>query len=111
MKLNLIYAFEFAGRLRLVETSEITLDKLCAFSQRTLTLVTVDAPLFGSVMVLHGRVLNKGSAVEPDKIGHSAGFPPPEQIVAGASRFWILLPNGIRERKSREEMAKLLEEM
>jgi len=95
---------------RLVETSEITLEKLCAFSHRTLTLVTVDAPLFGSVMVLHGRVLNKGSAVEPDKIGHSAGFPSPDQIVAGAARFWILLPNGVRERKSREEMAKLLEE-
>ena len=95
---------------RLVETSEITLEKLCAFSHRTLTLVTVDAPLFGSVMVLHGRVLNKGSAVEHDKIGHSAGFPSPDQIVAGAARFWILLPNGVRERKSREEMAKLLEE-
>jgi len=94
----------------LVVTSEITLEKLREFSDRTNTMITVDAPLFGSVMVLHGRVLNKGSAVEPEKIGQANGFPPPEQIVAEAARFWILLANGIRERKDRSEMAKLLEE-
>jgi hypothetical protein len=93
-----------------VETSDITLEKLRAFSGRTHTLITADAPLFGNVMVLHGRILDKGSAVEPEKIGHSNGFPAPEQVVAEASRFWILLSTGIRERKSREEMAKLLEQ-
>jgi hypothetical protein len=93
-----------------VETSEITLEKLRVYSDRTSTMITADAPLFGSVMFLNGRVLDKGTAVEPEKIGHTNGFPPPDQIVAGAARFWILLPNGVRERKSREEMAKLLEE-
>jgi hypothetical protein len=93
-----------------VGTSGITLEKLRTFSVRTNTMITVDAPLFGSVMLLNGRVLDKGSAVEPEKIGHTSGFPSPEKIVADAARFWILLSNGIRERKSREEMAKLLEE-
>ena len=93
----------------MVETSNISLEKLRAFSDRTQTMITVDAPLYGSVMLLHGRILDKGSAVEPEKIGHSTGFPPPEKIVAEAARFWILLPNGVRERKTREEMAKLLE--
>ena len=92
----------------MVEAAEISLQKVCAFSDRTHTMVTVDAPLFGTVMVLHGRVLDKGSAVEPEKIGHSTGFPSPDEIVTAASRFWILLPNGVRERKSREEMAELL---
>ena len=94
----------------MIETSAITLEKLREFSNRTQTLVTADAPLFGSVMLLNGRILDKGSAVEPEKIGHTTGFPPPEQIVAEAPRFWILLPSGVRERKTREEMAKLLEE-
>jgi len=98
-------------RLDVSDTSKITLESLRAYSDRTNTLVTADAPLFGSVMLLHGRVLNKGSAVEPEKIGHATGFPPPEQIVAEAARFWILLDNGVRERKSREEMVKLLEEV
>ena len=93
----------------MVQTSEISLEKLCAFSDRTQTMITVDAPLFGTVMVLHGRILDKGSAVEPEKIGHTTGFPSPQQIVIEASRFWILLPNGVRERKDREEMARLLE--
>lgn len=92
----------------MVETADISLKKLCAFSNRTHTMITVDAPLFGTVMVLHGRVLDKGSAVEPEKIGHSTGFPSPDEIVSAASRFWILLANGVRERKSREEMAELL---
>ncbi len=94
----------------MIEASDITLEKLRAFSDRTSTMITVDAPLFGSVILLNGSVLDKGSAVEPHKIGHSSGFPPPEQIVADAARFWILLSNGIRGRKNREEMAKLLEE-
>ncbi len=92
------------------ETLDITLEKLRVFSDRTNTLITADAPLFGSVMLLNGHVLDKGSAVEPEKIGHSTGFPSPEEIVAGASRFWILPLSGVRERKSRTEMAKLLEE-
>ena len=93
----------------MVETSVITLEKLRVYSDRTQTLITADAPLFGSVMLLNGRVLDKGSAVEPEKIGHTSGFPSPDKIVAEAARFWILLSNGIRERKTREEMAKLLE--
>jgi hypothetical protein len=92
------------------EAPDITLEKLRAFSDRTNTMVTADAPLFGSVMLLNGQILNKGSAVEPEKIGHSTGFPSPEEIVAGAARFWLLPANGVRERKSRMEMAKLLEE-
>lgn len=93
----------------MVETSEITLEKLRAFSDRSQTLITIDAPLFGSVMILNGRLLNKGSAVEPEKIGLTFGFPPPDQIVSEASRFWIMHPNGRRECKDREEMAKLIE--
>jgi hypothetical protein len=93
-----------------MSTREITIDKLCVFSHRTNTQITVDAPLFGNLMLLQGRVLNKGPSVEVEKIGNTIGFPPPEQIVAAASRFWILLPNGIRERKSRDQMAQLLEE-
>jgi len=95
----------------MIKTSEITLERLRAFSDRSNTLVTVDAPLFGSVMILNGRVLTKGSAVEPEKIGQTIGFPPPEQIVSEASRFWIMHTNAKRERKSREEMAKLLEKI
>ena len=94
----------------MTEISEITLEKLCAFSNRTQTMVTADAPLYGSVMVLNGLVLDKGSAVEPEKIGHTSGFPAPVKIVADAARFWILLSNGIRECKTREEMALLLKE-
>lgn len=98
----------FVGRLLVAEASDITLEKLRVFSEKTHTLVTVDAPLFGSVMLLEGRVLDKGTAVEAEKIGHSTGFPPPERIVSEAGRFWIQLPNGVRERKSRDQMAKLL---
>lgn len=94
----------------MVEASEITLERLRAFSEQTNTLITVDAPLFGSVMLLQGRVLDKGSAVEPEKIGHAMGFPSPEQIVSEARRFWIQSPDSIRERKSREEMALLLDQ-
>jgi hypothetical protein len=74
-------------------------------------LVTIDAPLFGSLMIFNGRVLHRGgSYVEPEKIGNSIGFPAYEQILAEASRFWIV-ENGIRRRKSREEMAELLDQL
>ena len=95
----------------MVEIFEISLEKLRVFSDRSNTLVTVDAPLFGTVMILNGRVLTKGSAVEPEKIGQTVGFPPPTQIVAEASRFWIQHANGLRERKNRAEMAKSLDEI
>jgi hypothetical protein len=95
----------------MVETSEITIEKLRGYSDHSNTLVTIDAPLFGSVMILNGRLLNKGSAVEPEKIGQSIGFPHPDQIVAEASRFWIQHSSGRRERKSREEMVRLIENM
>jgi hypothetical protein len=89
----------------------ITLEKIQAFSDRSNTLVTIDAPLFGSVMVMNGRLLYKGASyVEPEKIGRAIGFPAFEQIVAEATRFWIQDESGIRMRKGREEMAKLLEE-
>src|SRR5256885_2800962 len=97
---------------RMVELSEITLDKVVHFTNRSNTLITIDAPLFGSVMIFNGRVLSKGpSYVEPEKIGNSIGFPAYEQILAEASRFWIVEENGIRRRKCRQEMAKLLEEI
>ena len=85
----------------------ITLQELRTFSETSATMVTVDAPLFGVVMILHGRVLNRGSH-EADHVGASIGFPPHDQIVAEASRFWIQTDDGVRERKTRAEMAKLL---
>jgi hypothetical protein len=88
---------------------EITLDRLRNFSGRSETMVTADAPLFGVVTIMRGRVLIRGSR-EADKVGSSLGFPPHDQIIAEASRFWIQHPNGIRERKSREEMVLLLRE-
>lgn len=92
--------------------SEITLEKLQQFTGRSNTLITIDAPLFGSVMIFNGRVLQKGASyVEPEKIGNSIGFPAYGQILAEASRFWIVDENGIRRRKCREDMAKLLEEL
>jgi hypothetical protein len=95
----------------MVEISEITLAKLRTFSDSTNTLLTIDAPLFGSVTILNGRVLNKGADyVDPAKIGHSIGFPSFDQVVAEASRFWIQYESGIRKRVDRAEMAKLLEE-
>ena len=92
--------------------SEITLEKLQQFTGRSNMLITIDAPLFGSVMIFNGRVLNKGASyVEPEKIGNATGFPAYGQILAEASRFWIVDESGIRRRKCREEMAKLLEEI
>jgi hypothetical protein len=110
-----VYAFGLVvtGRMPpMVELSEITLEKLLQFTDRSSTLITIDAPLFGSVMIFNGRVLSKGASyVEPEKIGNSIGFPAYAQILAEASRFWIVQENGIRRRKCREEMAKLLEEI
>jgi hypothetical protein len=95
----------------MVEISEITLEKLRLFTDRSNTLITIDAPLFGSLMIFNGRILAKGASyVEPEKIGISIGFPAYEQVVAEASRFWIVDGNGVRSRKRREEMAQLLEE-
>ena len=88
---------------------DITLEQLQVFSDRTRTLVTVDAPLFGVVSIMHGRVLTRGSH-EANKVGASIGFPPHDQIIAEASRFWIQHNSGIRELKNREEMARLLRE-
>jgi hypothetical protein len=94
----------------MVEISEITLERLRIFTGRSNTLITIDAPLFSSFMIFNGRVLEKGvSYIEPEKIGNSIGFPAYEQVIAGASRFWILDDRGVRRRKSRSEMAELLE--
>jgi len=61
-------------------------------------------------MIFNGRILVKGpSYVEPEKSGNSVGFPAYEQVVAEASRFWIVDERGIRRRKTRSEMAELLE--
>jgi hypothetical protein len=88
---------------------DITLEQLQAFSDRSCTLVTADAPLFGVVSIMHGRILTRG-AHEASKVGASMGFPPHDQVIAEASRFWIQHDSGIRERKTREEMARLLRE-
>ena len=88
---------------------DITLEQLQVFSERSCTLVTVDAPLFGVISIMHGRILIRG-AHEANKVGASMGFPPHDQILAEASRFWIQHNSGIRERKTREEMARLLRE-
>ena len=96
----------------MIDTAEITLEKLCLFTNRSSILVTIDAPLFGSVMVFNGQVLQKGhSYVDPEKIGNSIGFPAYEQVLAEASRFWIVDENGIRRRKCRDEMAEMLEQL
>src|SRR6266403_1050726 len=94
----------------MVELSEITLEKVLQFTDRANRLITIDAPLFGSLMIFNGRILSKSASyVEPEKIGNSIGFPAYEQVVAEASRFWIVDESGVRSRKCREEMAKLLE--
>jgi len=88
---------------------DISLDQLQVFSELSRTLLTVDAPLFGVINIMHGRILIRG-AHEANKVGASIGFPPHDQIIAEASRFWIQHDSGVRERKSREEMARLLRE-
>ena len=88
---------------------EITLEQIRNFSDLSSTTVVVDAPLFGVVTIMHGRILIRGNH-EADKVGNSIGFPPRDQIIAEASRFWIQYTSGIRERKTREEMIRLLRE-
>src|SRR5436190_21999697 len=92
--------------------SEITLEKLQQFTGRSNMLITIDAPLFGSVMIFNSRVLNKGASyVEPEKIGNFTGFPVYGQIRAVASGFWIVDESGMRRRNCAEEIATLLEEI
>ena len=96
----------------MVELSDITLEKLRLFTDRSNILLTIDAPLFGSIMIFNGRILHKGAAyVEPEKIGNSIGFPAYEQVLAEATRFWIVDETGVRRRKCREEMAELLDQV
>jgi len=116
-------AAELGGFVRVdMESSEYT--------QRTLDLVAelfkrhgavgtvIQAYLYrsrGDIELLNGlriRVrLCKGAYLELEKIGNSIGFPAYEQVVAEASRFWILDEMGVRQLKGREEMAKLLEQV
>jgi hypothetical protein len=99
----------FAGMLeatRLMPVSEINMERLQAFSESANLLVTVDAPLFGCVLIFCGRLLSRGT--EPDKIGQTPGYPSPKQVIMSASRFWIQHHNGIRECKTRDEMAQIL---
>jgi hypothetical protein len=96
---------------RMIEVSQITLEKLRLFTDRSNMLVTIDAPLFGTVMIFNGRVLHRGGTyVEPEKIGISIGFPTYEDVLAEATRFWIVDASGVRRVKCREEMAVLLEQ-
>jgi hypothetical protein len=88
--------------------SDITLEELRDFSEASSTLVTADAPLFGVVMILHGRILGRGS--HEARIGASMGFPLRKHVISEASRFWIQSDDGMRELKTREEMAKLVRE-
>ena len=92
--------------IRLAQVSEITLERLQTYSDRSNSLITVDAPLFGSVLIFCGRILSRGT--EPEKVGQTIGYPSPEKVIVSASRFWIQYQNGIRERRTRDEMAKLL---
>src|SRR5262249_12686084 len=94
----------------MAEIWEITLEKLRMFTNRCNTLITIHGPLFSSCIIFNGRVLAKCAAyVELERIGHSIGFPAYQQVIAEASRFWILDDRGIRQRKTRSEMAELLE--
>ena len=94
----------------MVEISEITVEKLRTFTDQSNTLITIDAPLFSSFMIFNGRILAKSATyIEPEKIGNSIGFPAYEQVIAEASRFWIVDDRGVRRRKSRSEMIELLE--
>jgi hypothetical protein len=93
----------------MAQITEISLAQLQKFTSNSGTMVTVDAPLFGVVMILNGRVLLRGSK-EEEKSGSALGFPPQDQILAEATRFWIQDEIGVRRRKTRDEMAKLLRE-
>jgi hypothetical protein len=89
---------------------DITLEKLRLYSGRSNTLVTVDAPLFGTVLLFQGRLLNRGTHAAPEKIGMADGFPAPRRVVSEATRFWIQDALGVRKVKTRGEMARLLAE-
>jgi len=89
--------------------SDITLEELRDYSEASSTLVTADAPLFGVVMILHGKVLSRGSD-EDSKVGATMGFPPRDHVISEATRFWVQSDDAVRELKTREEMAKLLRE-
>ncbi len=93
----------------MVEASAVSLEKLCAFSDETQTLITVDAPLFGSLLVFEGKVLKRKSRGK--KRETDSRLSSPESIVREASRFWIQDYKGVRDRKNREEMAALLEKI
>ena len=86
---------------------DISLENLQKFSDVSSTMITADAPLFGVVYVLRGRVLSRGTH-ESGKSGKSLGFPAHDRVVAEATRFWIQHDNGVRECKTRDEMASLL---
>ena len=95
----------------MVEVSAVSFEKLCVFSGQTQTLITADAPLFGSLLVLDGKVLKRKSAVKGKKSETDSRLPSPESIVREASRFWIQDHKGVRDLKNREEMAALLEKI
>jgi hypothetical protein len=88
---------------------DISMDQLRKFSTASASMVTVDAPLFGVVMILNGQIIPRGPH-EADKVGTSIGFPPREEILAEATRFWIQDEIGVRRRKTRDEMCQLLRE-
>lgn len=91
-----------------MEGRRLTIEKLCRYSRQTHSLITADVPLFGTTMILEGKLLAKGSAIEPEKIGRTAGFPPDEKIVELATRFWVMDPHGVRRVHDRAQMLKLI---
>ncbi len=96
----------------MVDVSELSIEKICIFSSQTKTLVTVDAPLYGSLMVMDGKLLKRKSAVKNSGGEVEApGIPSAEDIVREASRFWIQDRAGVRDRKNRQEMGELLEQI
>jgi len=96
----------------MVDISGITFEKLCAFTALTKTLVTIDAPLFGTVLVFNGQVIYRGgSYVQSEKIGNSLGLPGFEEVLSEASRFWIVDQSGVRHLKCRDKMAELLNQV
>ena len=96
----------------MVEVSEVSIEKICSFSKQTQTLVTVDAPLYGRLLVLDGKILKaKSSAKKSRAKVKTPGVRSYEDIVREASRFWIQDRSGVRERKSRDEMSVILEEI
>ena len=96
----------------MLEVTDVSIEKLCSFSKQTQTLITVDAPLYGSLLILEGKVLKgKSAAKNPQADDPPRGLPTPEEIVREASRFWIQARSGIRDHKNRDEMSQLLEDI